>query len=475
MGLLNNVKWVSLSQITKVGCQLLGMIVFSRFLSPGEIGLMSMALVVVNFTNILRDMGSSAAIIQREVVTEDLKKSVFTLNVVLGIVLFILVFFFSDYIAQFYDEPQLANILKIIAITFPINSATAIHLALLERESVFFKIAKVEVFSSLASLCIAVSLSIYGAGVYSLVVQTLVYSIFSAVGFSLCSSWRSSFLFSLKEIKSIFSFTTNLIAFNCINFASRNTDQIIIGKVFSSSVLGQYSLAYRLMLFPVQNITFVLTRSLYPLLSRLQNNKEEAFKVYLQSLRAISIITPPLMIGLAFISKDFVSLFFGSKWDLVSGILVWLAPVAIMQSMVSTTGSVFMSAGQTKILLLISIYNAILQVGAFTIGGFYSIEVLVKLYMVSNILMFIPNMYLAVKLLSGSFFIFLITLSKPVFCSLIMLGVLFFSSTYILQGVSASFLKIILEVIIGGLVYCFMIAVCERDFVIEKLSRFRRI
>lgn len=473
MGLLNNVKWVSLSQIIKVGCQLLGMMVFSRFLSPREIGLMSIAVVVVNFTNIIRDMGSSAAIIQREVVTDDLKKSVFTLNFSLGILIFIFVFFFSDCISKFYHEPQLAIILKFIALTFPINSATSIHLALLERESLFSKIAKVEVFSSLLSLSIAVSLSIHGVGVYSLVVQTLLYSITSAIGFCICSSWRASFLFSFKEIKSILYFTTNLTAFNFINFASRNVDQIIIGKAFSSSVLGQYSLAYRLMLFPVQNITFVLTRSLYPLLSRLQNHKNEAFQVYMQSLRAISIITPPLMIGLAFISKDFVSLFFGSKWDLVSHILVWLAPVAIMQSLVSTTGSVFMSGGRTRILLLISIYNAILQVGAFIIGGFYSIDVLVKLYLTSNILMFIPNMYLAIKMLSGSFSIFFITIFKPILCSMIMLCALFFSSRYIETDAPISFLKIMLEVLIGCLVYSTLIAICERGFVIKVISKFK--
>jgi Polysaccharide biosynthesis protein. len=77
MGLFNNVKWVTISQLIKVVCQLLGMIVFSRFLTPGEIGVMSMTLIVVNFVNVLRDMGSSAAIIQRDELTDSLKCSVF--------------------------------------------------------------------------------------------------------------------------------------------------------------------------------------------------------------------------------------------------------------------------------------------------------------------------------------------------------------------------------------------------------------
>lgn len=474
MSLLNNVKWTSISQITKLSCQIFGLMIFSRFLSPKEIGLMSMALVVVNFTNIVRDLGSSAAIIQRESITDDLKKSVFTLNFSLGIILFIVVFISSDYIASFYHEPELATVLKFIALTFPINSSTAIHLALLERKSEFFKIAKVEIISSFTSLAIAVSLSIYGAGVYSLVAQTLIYSILSAIGFWSFSSWRASFLFSLKELMSIYSFTSNLIAFNFLNFASRNADQVIIGKAFSSSVLGQYSLAYRLMLFPIQNITFVLTRSLYPLLSRLQHSKTEAFKVYMQSIRAISIITPPLMIGLAFVSKDLVLLFFGTQWNIVPEILVWLAPVAIMQSMVSTTGSVFMSNGRTNVLFMISIYNAALQVGAFIIGGFYSIDVLIKLYLAANVLMFIPNMYIAVNMLSGSFKQFLITISKPVFCALIMLSALYFTSKNIEEWISNLLLKVSVEIIFGLMVYCILITIIERKYILDKIKKTRK-
>lgn len=91
---------------------------------------------------------------------------------------------------------------------------------------------------------------------------------------------------------------------------------------------------------------------------------------------------------------------------MVSDLLIWLAPVSIMQSMVSTTGSVFMSRAKTNILFYISIYNAILQISAFIIGGFYDIETLVKLYLLANILMFFPNLYLAVHTLNGNFLFF---------------------------------------------------------------------
>lgn len=309
MTLVNNVKWVSISQIVKVFSQIFGMLVFSRLLGPVDIGIMAMALVVVNFTNIFRDLGTSAAVIQQPLVSDNLKKTVFTINIIFGLIVFVAVFFLAPCIALFFNEPKLISVIRLIALSFPINSATAIHLSLLERDSKFSNVACVEVFSSLSALLVAILLSFYGFGVYSLVAQTLLYSTLSASGFIYYSSWKCSVKIDKEEIKRILSFTTNLLSFNFLNFFSRNLDQVIIGRNFSAVVLGHYSLAYRLMLFPIQNITFVLTRSLYPVLSRLQDNPKEAFYIYMQSIKAIAIIIPPLMAGLALVSNDFIHLF----------------------------------------------------------------------------------------------------------------------------------------------------------------------
>ena len=94
--LRHNVKWVSLSQCFKISCQLLGLVVFARYLTPEEIGVMSLTLVVVNFVNILRDMGSSAAIIQRVYIDDRLKNSVFVFNVLIGCFLFFIFYLFME-------------------------------------------------------------------------------------------------------------------------------------------------------------------------------------------------------------------------------------------------------------------------------------------------------------------------------------------------------------------------------------------
>lgn len=431
---------------------------------------MSMALVVVNFVNILRDLGSSAAIIQRDSVSEELKCSVFYLNLFFGCILLVLFVALAPFISVFFKEPELVFIIILLSLCFPINSSTAIHLSLLERESKFNLTAKVEIISSILALLIATIFVVNGGGIYSIVSQTIAYSLFSAIGFWFISGWTPKFIFSITEVKSILRFSSNLIGFNIINYFSRNSDQIIIGKFFNATLLGYYSLAYRIMLFPIQNITFVLTRSLYPILSRLQNDKKSSFDIYLNTLKTISIIIPPMMFGLAVVSKDFITVVFGEQWSPVSSILIWLAPTAILQSLISTTGSVFMSQGKTDLLLKISIYNAILQISSFFIGGFFSLSIMVKLYLGANILMFFPNMFLAISLLKGSFLTLLTSFTKSLFLAIIMAFFVYLLSLIPFFSEVTIFCSLILKITIGIVLYLFLLFLFERRFILSKIN-----
>lgn len=462
---INNVKWVSISQIIKVSCQLLGMMIFARYLSTLQFGLMSMTLVVCGFINIIRDMGFTAAIIQRENISENFKSSVFYFNLVVGIFAFSALFLLSPIIAEFFHQEQLTNILRVISIAFPINSITSIHLSLLERESKFFQIAKCESLSSFFSLITSIFLATKGFGVYSLVFQTLLYSLFSGIGFIAYTKWFPKFYMAKEDLLSTFSFSSNLVIFNFINYFSRNSDQIIIGRFFNAGVLGQYSLAYRVMLFPLQNITYVLTRSLYPVLSRSQNDKKGSLSLYLNTLKVIISIVSPLMFGMAVTNVEFVKLIFGGKWDLVPNIIFWLSPTAILQSLISTTGAVFMSQNKTNVLVRLTVFNAFLQISSFVFGGFFDILLLVKLYFLANLIMFFPNLLLAVKSLGGSLCDVFLFIYKPLLASFIMALVVYLINCLFFNMISSDALHLAVSVISGGVIYILLIFIFDRGLI----------
>lgn len=399
MNIFNNLKWNTFSQIFKIATQLVGIIYLARIIAPSEYGIMAMAGVIINFASLFRDLGTSAAIIQKETLNDNIKSAVFWLNFILGLIVSLSICISSPLFSEVYQQPKLLIILPLLSISFIISGSSSLHLALLERESKFNVISKVEVFSSLISLIVAVLMANHNFGVYSLVAQSLLNALISGILFWVFSPWYPKCKpKNIKEsLKDIFRFTSQLSLFNMINFFSRNLDSFLIGKYMSASTLGAYNLAYRIMLFPLTSLTFIANRSLFPILSKKKNEYEEIEKIYLNTIYIIWFITLPLIAIITSLNDIFVLIVFGEKWSLTAQILLWLAPTAILQSVLSTTGTIFMSQGKTGTLLLLGIQGTILTAIAFISSLSIGIIELSKFYFIANLIHFIPCMYFTMK------------------------------------------------------------------------------
>ncbi|RLM18274.1 lipopolysaccharide biosynthesis protein [Brenneria alni] len=475
MGLLSNTKWIGLSQGFKILVQLLSMVVLARLIPPDEYGLMAMALVVVNLAMLIRDLGTSAAIIQRKELLDKTINAIFWLNVFMGGIVCLFVVVTSPVVAFLFHQEKLILVLCLISLSFPLGSSSATHLALLERQSKFRKVALIEVSSSLVSFIAAVSMALMGYGVLSLVIQILVLNLLSTIQLWHASDWRPSLkkIWDINELKNIFGFSANLTFFNFINYFSRNVDSMIIGHYMSANILGAYSLAYRVMLFPLQSLTFVASRALFPILSQYQDDPEKTRKVYSDVIYYILIIVMPLMLGVAVLSKEFVLIVFGDKWMLTSDILIWLAPTAIIQSVLSTSGTIFMSKGRTDTLMLLGVIGAILQVSAFLIGVKFGIIIFAQLYFLANVINLFPVMFFVFRL-TGLSSLLVLKKIAPIFISSV--GV-FIVVSYVKFYSSISFTmfySFILSVLSGIIAYAVMIIILDKQLRSIMLKVFQR-
>nr|WP_267284698.1 oligosaccharide flippase family protein [Klebsiella pneumoniae] len=146
MNLINSAKWVAFSQFFKVIVQLVNIVYLARLIPPSEYGIMAMALVVINFGLLIRDLGTAAAIIQRKEIDDGIINSIFWLNLFMGLFIAVAIIFASPLIASFFHTPKLIYVLLLISLIFPISSSSAAHLALLERASKFRVISLIEIF-----------------------------------------------------------------------------------------------------------------------------------------------------------------------------------------------------------------------------------------------------------------------------------------------------------------------------------------
>ncbi|MEO8631654.1 MAG: lipopolysaccharide biosynthesis protein, partial [Betaproteobacteria bacterium] len=395
-------------------------LVLARLLAPAEYGLMTMATVVITFASIFREMGTTAALIQKRELSERTTAAVFWFNVLTGISVAAIIAAVTPLIARGFRTEALTTVIWALVPVFPIASLASAHQALLERESRFKVLARIEVSSAVVSLIVAIVLALNGAGVYSLVAQTLTTAVLSTTQLWLASRWRPRVRVAWSELGAVLGFSSNLVGFNLVNFFARNADSMIIGRYIGSAALGTYSLAYKLMLFPTQNLTFVVGRSMFPIMSRQQDDRARNAALYRRSVGAIAMITAPMMSGAFMLSEPLVNIVFGAQWAGAGGVLAWLAPVGFLQSIGSTTGTVFMAHGKTATLMRLGIFCAVLQVAAFIAGVPYGVEGVAACYFLAHLVIVPLCLLFALRELDGELRLLLQRLVGPLVSSAIM-------------------------------------------------------
>jgi PST family polysaccharide transporter len=340
----------------------------ARLLTPVDYGVVAMALIVTNFANLIRDMGTGHALIQKEGLNQETILTAFWFTLGLGAVLGIVVVALAPLIALAFEEPAVSGVLWVLAVTFPLLGSTTVNKALLERESRFPLLARVETVSSVSGLAVGVSAAYLGAGPYSLALSSLAYALVSSAQLWLASPLRPRWLWSQHEFRAIRRFSDHLVAFTVVNYLAGNVDKMIIGRFLGADSLGLYSVAHRIMLFPLSNLTFVASRALYPVMSRQQAVPEEMAALFLRTLSVIGFVTAPIMAGVTILREPFIEVLLGSKWLPMGDVLVWLAPLGFIKALDSSTGSVLMARGRTDTLFYLGIADAVLRITGYITG-----------------------------------------------------------------------------------------------------------
>ncbi|CAB3753859.1 lipopolysaccharide biosynthesis protein [Paraburkholderia solisilvae] len=366
-----NARWLATAQIARSVIQLIGLAILSRLLSPADFGVMALATIVTNFAGLLRDMGTGPALIRSRDMSPTLVNSVFWVNIGAGTAIALAIVAFSVPLARLFNSGSLSHVLCWLALTFPIMSFGAAHQALLERASQFRTVARSDVLSYTSGMVAAIVSAYFGLGLTSLVVQALVQSSMSSLQMYLASPWRPTLRWDLKEVREIFGFSSNLTLSNFVIYLNRNTDSMIVGKVLGAVALGPYSLAFKIMLYPLQSVAYVAAKALYPVLSANQTDPDKQRASYLQSVSFVALITAPLMGGLVALREPFIAVALGAKWASVAPLLVWLAPVGFVQSVLSTAPAVFMVKGRTDWLLMLNFCVAMLHIACWLIGAHF--------------------------------------------------------------------------------------------------------
>ena len=356
------------AQISKFILKFGSTAILARLLAPEDYGLIGMATVVVGFVQYFKDLGLSAATIQRSEINHKQVSTLFWINLGVSCLVALVVALLAPAIANFYHEPRLRAITLGLAINFIFGGLTVQHQALLRRQMQFTSLAKIEVVSMAVGVITAIIAAYYGLKYWALVLMLMATAISNALGVWLTCSWRPGLPRRNSGVRSMLAYGGNLTGFSLVNYFSRNLDNILIGHRWGSQELGLYAQAYKLVLLPIQQINNPISSVALPTLSSLQSETQKYCKYYYKAMLSISILGMPL-IGFLFSSaNEVILLVLGEQWLETVPIFKLLLPAAINATIGVGMGWAYQSLGNVERQLRWGIVSSFLNVILFTIG-----------------------------------------------------------------------------------------------------------
>jgi len=308
------ISWTALTKILHQLFNFIFLVFLARILGPEEFGMLSMIIVFTGVADLIKDFGLSSAIIHRIDLKDTHLNTAFWFNIFVSIVLTFSYILFAPYIASFYNEPKLKQYIYAFSSIFIISSLNIVQNSLIIKNLNFKKLFLIDSTCVFLSGTIAVCLAYNAFGTWSLIIQIISFYFFNVILMWLSSNWKPKFQFSLNSLRELFNYSSGLFGYQMLNYFSRHIDQLLIGKYLTSANLGIYSRTYQLMLLPINTFNVIVTRVMFPILSREQNNLQRFAAIYLKSVKITSMIMFPISIAIYLFSEDIVYTVFGIKW-----------------------------------------------------------------------------------------------------------------------------------------------------------------
>lgn len=396
----NSTIWSALERFGTQGLQFIIIVVLARILSPKDFGLIGMLAIFIALARVFVDSGLGTALIRKQNATSEDYSTVFIFNIITGFVIYLCLFFTSPYIADFYNEPKLVMLTRVISLNFLIGSFGSIHITILSKKLNFKIQTQISILSNLISGVIAIILAYWDYGVWALVIQSISYSFSSTIFYWLSNTWKPNLKFSTKSFRNLFGFSSKLLISILIDTIFQNIYLVIIGKWFNVFDLGYYTQAKKIQETPSLTINNIIQRVSFPVFSSIQHENERLKDGLKRTIKILVFVLFPVMLGLLAVSDSFVRIIFSEKWINSILYLKLLCIVGIFYPLQSINLNILNVKGRSDIFLRLEIIRKSLIILSIAIGFKWGIIGMVKANVIASAINYIIVGIIAGKLIN---------------------------------------------------------------------------
>ncbi len=455
--------WSWSGQVLKQVGQIGIVMVLARWLTPADFGRVAMIGVVTGFLSLFGELGIGPALIQKRELQKAHLAAAFWGSLVAGLVLMLLLMVSAPAVGAIYADAGLVPLTVALAVNFPLVALATVPVQLLQRELRLDRLALVELLSLVGGGVLAVSLALYGAGAWSLVGQTLATS-----GTTVLVAWTlaparlkdtrgSSVRAVCEALGELLRFGRPLVGSNVLTYITRNADTALIGRFLGAHALGYYALAYRLLLFPLQNISWALGRTLFPALARV-SDPEHVRRGYRRVVEAIALVAFPMMIGMAIVAPELIRLLYGPQWEPAMLPARLFCVLGALQAIGTTIGPLCLSQGRPDVLFRWNLLFAPAVVGSIVLGVRWGLGGVALAYAsVSGVAWYFSHA-LANRVIALPMSLFFRALAPAAASTAVMaLGVILMRVLVIRTWVSNALVALVLQAALGAILYALML------------------
>ena len=344
--------WMVLMRWTMRGIGLLSTLILARLLTPGDFGVIAMAMIVVGLLEILAQTGVDLALIREKEPSREDFDSAWTLQIVISVSIALLLLLVAPVAASTFDEPRILPVIQALALRSALGGFTNIGTVEFRRQLDFRTEFRYNIVKRLLNFLIIVSAAAILRNYWALVAGMIAAQIVEVGVSYLFHPYRPRLC--LKRVGRLFSFSSWLIFYRIARYLSRRVDQFVVGGFAGTNFMGNYYVAYDLATSPTNELVVPMGRGLYPVYARLKEEPEKLVEAYLKALGTVALLLVPLGFGLAAVAPDAVPVVLGAKWHAAIPLVEILAVFGVFFGLSNTIEVVLTVIGRVRLLAALS-------------------------------------------------------------------------------------------------------------------------
>lgn len=364
---VKGVVWSTLERFSVAGVNFIFGLILARLLMPTDYGAIAMLSIFMAIAQTFIDSGFSNALIRKPDRTETDNATAFYFNIGVGLAAYFSLYLAAPYIAQFYKTSILIPLTRIMGLNLLLNSLCVVQQALLTARIDFKTQAKISLNAAIISGLVGIGFAYAGYGVWALAIQSVLASVIRTILLWILAKWRPKAKFSKQSFRNLFGYGSKLLASGLLDTIYNNLYTIVIGKRFSVATLGVYSRADQWANFLAINVTGILQRVTFPILSSIQNEDERLRVNYRKFLRVSGFVIFPLMMGLAAIADPLTRFILTDKWADSIPLLRILCFALMFYPIHAINLNLLQVKGRSDLFLRLEIYKKILGVATLCV------------------------------------------------------------------------------------------------------------